>query len=361
MSTDQTSISALVELSGKISNGVVLFDNTEQKIAHLNGAARMITGLETGSTIAEVKRLLDTMPSEDLYYLMSHVKSVQGGASLEEIEFRLFTGSSPLNLCASTYSLEDGRYTVVFMRDITKSKNHENYLIEFGTKKNTTLDGVVHFMSGALTLMRNLSVEASKMVSPGSATALAYLELIVKNSNHCLDVVKDLLQEEHDKSPDISVVRSRVNITKKVSYIVDNLKSAYPSRHFKFSHPSHDIIGEIDEIKVLQIVNNLAFNAVKYSGPETTVTIGLIDTTDNLSIYVADSGIGIPATLQPYIFDRDTIAGRRGLNGEESFGKGLFICKRLTSMMQGTLSFESEEGKGSIFYLTLPIREHARA
>lgn len=360
MSADHTSLSALVELSGKVSDGVILFDSNEQKITHINGAARMMTGLKAGSTIDDVKGLLDTMPADDLHHLMSHVKSIKSGMSLEEIEFRMFIASSPVNLCASTYSIQDGRYTVVFLRDITKSKTHEGYLIEFGTKKNTTLDGVVHFMSGALTLMRNLSIEASKLTAPDTSTANSYLELIAKNSSHCLDVVKDLLQEEHDKSPDISVKRSRVNVTEKVGYIVNNLKSAYPSRHFKFSHPHHEIMGEIDEIKVLQIINNLAFNAIKFSKPESTVTIGVVDTNYSFSIYVADSGIGIPAALQPHIFDRDTIAGRKGLNGEESFGKGLFICKRLASMMQGTLSFESEEGKGSIFYITLPIREKTK-
>lgn len=66
MSADHTSLSALVELSGKVSDGVILFDSNEQKITHINGAARMMTGLKAGSTIDDVKGLLDTMPADDL-------------------------------------------------------------------------------------------------------------------------------------------------------------------------------------------------------------------------------------------------------------------------------------------------------
>jgi len=109
-----------------------------------------------------------------------------------------------------------------------------------------------------------------------------------------------------------------------------------------------------DEVKLLQIVNNLASNAVKFTRKEDEVRFSIRETERSVLISVIDTGIGIPDTLQPFIFEKYGMARRTGLNGEKSTGMGLSVCRLLTELIGGQLSFESEEGKGTTFFLELP-------
>lgn len=346
----------LVEMASKSSDGMVIFDNDLESIAHINSEAQRITGLRQGSPLSDIQLLLEKVSKDDRQYIESRLREVKGETRASQIEFKFQRKKDQqLDICTTAYSLLNDSFIIVFLQDITKNKEHENYLIEFGTKKNTTLDGIVHFLSGAVTLMRNLSVEAGNSMKLENITSMkTYLKLIDQNSSHCLEVIKDLLQEEHGKSPKISIKKSRVNVIEKIGYVIENLRLSYPNRIFDFIRPPKDSIVDVDEIKMLQIINNYAFNAIKFSSIETPITLRVVEDSDDVTVSVIDAGIGIPLELQPYIFDRDTIAGRTGLNGEESFGIGLSICKDLASIMGCKVWFDSQEGNGSTFFLSIP-------
>jgi two-component system sensor histidine kinase VicK len=84
------------------------------------------------------------------------------------------------------------------------------------------------------------------------------------------------------------------------------------------------------------------------------VKVKLEETEDYFTLIVEDDGIGIPRHLQPLIFHKYTPAGRTGLQGEKSLGVGLSIVKTLVELMKGTIRFESEENKGTTFFVTFP-------
>jgi two-component system sensor histidine kinase VicK len=71
-------------------------------------------------------------------------------------------------------------------------------------------------------------------------------------------------------------------------------------------------------------------------------------------ITIQDNGIRIPAHLQEGLFEKFTKARRPGLRGEESVGLGMSIIKTIVEWHQGKIYFESEENKGSTFYIELP-------
>nr|MBP7261828.1 sensor histidine kinase [Bacteroidia bacterium] len=73
-----------------------------------------------------------------------------------------------------------------------------------------------------------------------------------------------------------------------------------------------------------------------------------------LLLSVKDFGIGIPADMQPKIFDMFTSAKRSGTKGEKSFGLGLSIVKQFVTAHHGRVWVESEPGKGAIFFVELP-------
>lgn len=113
----------------------------------------------------------------------------------------------------------------------------------------------------------------------------------------------------------------------------------------------------IDERAIRRVVQSVLSNAVKFSESEGEIVVKLIRYANVAHISVSDQGIGIPKKLRPYMFNKFSRATRRGTTGEESSGLGLYIAKNLVEKHQGSIWYESEEGRGTNFYIDLPIKE----
>ena len=112
-----------------------------------------------------------------------------------------------------------------------------------------------------------------------------------------------------------------------------------------------------DPTRVRQILTNLVGNAVKFTEQgEVVVRVtseGLRDDAIRLNVAVSDTGIGIPMEAQALVFDVFSQADGSTTRKFGGTGLGLVISKRLSELMGGTMWVESEEGKGSSFYVKL--------
>ncbi len=113
------------------------------------------------------------------------------------------------------------------------------------------------------------------------------------------------------------------------------------------------INGDPDKVSI--ILQNLLENAIKYSHNEGTVTVTITPTTENITISVADSGIGIPDDAQEHIFTKFFRADNAKELKKEGTGLGLFTAQRIAEKHDGTLTFESKTGQGTTFFVQLPI------
>jgi len=104
------------------------------------------------------------------------------------------------------------------------------------------------------------------------------------------------------------------------------------------------------------VLRNLISNAIKFTPRNGTIEIGAIEDKDNsfTTIYVKDSGIGMDSELISKLFKIDEKVSRPGTNDEPSTGLGLLLCKEFIERHGGQIWVESEVGKGSTFYFTLP-------
>lgn len=160
-------------------------------------------------------------------------------------------------------------------------------------------------------------------------------QLVLYRDNFCLD---DLLFEirsyyklKNTKPIDIQVV------------IPENTKT------FLFS----------DIVRFRQVITNLVSNALKYT-ERGYVRFGYTDNYDKVEIFVEDTGIGIDKSDQQKIFDYFYKIETDRSKIYQGTGIGLSICKRLVEMMEGELKVESEKGKGTKFYFSLPKSESTR-
>lgn len=119
------------------------------------------------------------------------------------------------------------------------------------------------------------------------------------------------------------------------------------------SQPVPPVLGDVDRLK--QLLINLLDNAIRYTPPGGTVVVRLDMKDQNVAIAVEDSGHGIEPKHLPHLFDRfyRTDSSRERNSG--GTGLGLLIVKEIAAAHHGTVTVNSEMGKGSVFTLRLPV------
>lgn len=111
-----------------------------------------------------------------------------------------------------------------------------------------------------------------------------------------------------------------------------------------------------DETKLNQIISNLVNNALKFTR-NGKIVIACRRNEDELRFSVSDTGAGIPEELHGIIFERFR-QGTKDATGEYGgSGLGLFIVKSYTELLGGTIDLESSPGKGSVFNVTIPLKQ----
>lgn len=160
-----------------------------------------------------------------------------------------------------------------------------------------------------------------------------------------------------------------VNRPSNLSALLDNLKTACPVPEGKaisieWNYPAELPLLVTDERKLQRIIQNLVANAIKFTETgSVTVSVSHIADHNCIKITVADTGIGMPADSLPKIFELLNQIDNSKTREHGGLGLGLYIVKKLTDLLGGTIEVESTVGSGSLFTVTLPfiVAENAPA
>ncbi len=109
---------------------------------------------------------------------------------------------------------------------------------------------------------------------------------------------------------------------------------------------------EVDPNRLERMLLNLLSNALKYSDPDSEVVLGAEPMGEQVRVFVADTGMGIADQDLPHVFDR--FYRSQSMRKTDGLGLGLYITRMLVEAHGGRIWVESERGKGSTFYFTLP-------
>ena len=104
---------------------------------------------------------------------------------------------------------------------------------------------------------------------------------------------------------------------------------------------------------IRSVLRNLLINAIKFTKPNGTISVGAYKVHHKIIISVADSGIGIPEKNRKTLFTLSSIA-TQGTKEEKGTGLGLLLCKEFVEKNGGSIWFETREGEGTTFYFSLP-------
>lgn len=184
------------------------------------------------------------------------------------------------------------------------------------------------------------------------------LKLIETTGLHSMEMINELLKSGL-ADEDERLVKQRLDLRALLYDSVELLQ--YRARDKKqqlvFETSDEPIMADINHEKIWRVINNLIVNAIKFSYTGDTIKVGIKEANHHILVYVADNGVGIPAGQEETIFEMFTPAKKTGTNGEQPFGLGLSISKRIIELHGGKIWFEPNASKGTIFYIELPAAE----
>jgi PAS domain S-box-containing protein len=185
------------------------------------------------------------------------------------------------------------------------------------------------------------------------------LARIDANARHLLAVINDLLDIARIESGKMPVQIERVRLVDLIDEVMTEVEPVIAGTCLEVTRSLSPSLPELatDRQKVKQIVLNLLSNALKFT-PEGSVAIRLEHDPegDEISIAVADTGIGIAEENQKTIFEAFEQANSSYARRQSGTGLGLSICRRLAQLLDGRISLVSRLGEGSTFTLFLPCQ-----
>lgn len=341
---------------GELSNdGVFIYNLVTRSFYYINESFPKIF-VEDGDSIMSLPGLvLKCIKAEDKHYLISRFNDLLGKGCITSTEFRLeFPDGLIKHICCDAYVMENDTMIVGFVKDFTKTKEHEDFIINYGAKKDTLLDMITHNLSGPLNLSKNIIALVQKVVKDNNFPDIStQLNLIAESTQECIDIVNDFLKEEHQVSAHTYVRKTRFDIIDRINAVLGKLRELNKDKHFCLITDLKNLNINSDSVKFFQVIHNVLLNSIKFTPPDGRIDVRVEEAEEHFTISITDNGIGIPEHLQPLIFQQRSPAGRLGLKGEKSMGLGLFIAKQLVEIMGGTIWFESREAKGATFFIRL--------
>jgi len=247
--------------------------------------------------------------------------------------------------------------------ELVKAKEHAQqsdrlksaFLANISHEIRTPMNGILGFS------------ELLKMPGLSGDQQQEYISIIQKSGARMLNIINEIVDISKIESGLMLVSLTDTDINEQIEYIYSFFHQEAETKKIKLSFQNSlsakESIIKTDREKVYAILTNLVKNAIKYTDSGSIefgytlipdAQVGERSRTHELEFYIKDTGIGIPKDRQQAIFERfiqADIADKRAFQGA---GLGLSISKAYIEMLGGRIKVESEEGKGSAFYFTLP-------
>lgn len=182
-----------------------------------------------------------------------------------------------------------------------------------------------------------------------------YLDIVERQSQRLLEIVEDLLFASQIERGSIELRTVSFELGELVHEVIEE-RFPDDSSKIQFSGTG-PITMSTDRDRLRRVIFSLVENALKFSPESGRVTVSF-DSIDGAGrLQVRDEGMGIPAEEIDRIFDRFHQVGGSMGRAQTGFGLGLYVSKRIIESLGGTIEVDSEPHKGSIFTVTIPIRD----
>jgi signal transduction histidine kinase len=181
------------------------------------------------------------------------------------------------------------------------------------------------------------------------------LEIAASDTERLVRLVNDILDLDRLESNKVELIKQSCDAAALMRQSVETLQPLTEKNQITLSLSSPEIQIWAEPDRIIQTLVNLLSNAIKFSPPNSTVTLSASSLADRVLFQVKDQGRGIPADKLDTIFGRFQQVDASDSRQKGGTGLGLAICRSIVQQHGGRIWVESELGKGSTFYFTLPI------
>lgn len=175
-----------------------------------------------------------------------------------------------------------------------------------------------------------------------------------KQVNRLSTLVTDLLDVTRINSGKLEINKKLFLLNELVKDVVN--ETTQLAKHKYYIEKMPEIYVNADSTRIYQVVDNFLSNAAKYSADADRVSVWAEIHKDEVKVCVKDFGPGIPAENLPHLFDRFYRIEATS-HAVQGLGLGLYICKEIVNSHGGQIGAESELGKGSVFWFSLPLEK----
>jgi two-component system phosphate regulon sensor histidine kinase PhoR len=337
----ERSRSRLEAIFTHLSDGVVTVDE-RGSVLGLNAAA--IAMLGTNPVWAVGHPFLTATRDHDLVQLM---ESAFASSEAKTATIEYTRGDRAIEATAQLVAMSNERFGVVVLRDVSAVRRLESMRREF-------VANVSHELRTPLASIRAVveTLEAGAIDDPPAAAE--FLHRIVGEIERLTDLVNDLLELGKAQSGRLSL---RLEPLAPIDFVPEGAERLRPQVDRAGLQLVVDVPADLppvlaDRARIEQVLINLIHNAIKFT-PAGTITVSARSEDSVLHVAVEDTGVGIPESDLPRVFERfyKTDRARRS----EGTGLGLAIAKHVVQAHGGTISVSSRPGEGARFEFTLPL------
>lgn len=308
------------------------------------------------------KKLLDYLPEELIGRRISSIiieeerdavqvnlKLLMNGKSLAPFETRLLRkdGKTTDTLWSAHWSpVENQMFCVI--HDVTERKQAERL-------RQEVVQMVSHDLRTPLTTIQGiLEIVSSGKVGELTERGKKMILMAHHSSVLMLSLARDLLEIEKMEAGMLELSKTEVKVSDVFKKSIDAIGLIGQQRKVSIYATPTDATVLADSERLVQILVNLLTNAIKFSPPDSTVTLSTETNEQFVEIRVSDQGRGIPPSMMTTIFERFKQVRESDSKVQGGTGLGLAICKALVELHGGDISVVSQEGAGSTFAFRIP-------
>ncbi len=259
-----------------------------------------------------------------------------------------------LNICLQKAQLMEQKQLLTEQKQ--KIENNYEKLKELETLRDNLNHMLVHDMRAPLTsmsvylyLLDGIIGEIEQFSSKGSK----YLKHIKALANYLIELVSSLLDTNRMESGELKLDIVSCDLNSVITNVTDSMESLTDNQQIMLDLPDEGPTVSCDPGIISRVIQNLLYNAIKYTSSDGNIRIGIEQNSGNIRISVSDNGPGIPPEYHEKIFEKFGQVNREGHKQKYSTGLGLTFCKLAVEAHGGHIGVISESGKGSTFWFML--------
>ena len=268
------------------------------------------------------------------------------------------------NLAKATQKVKNGDFTVrVEERDTSNElqslvSGFNGMVEELGNIQLLRTDFITNFSHEFKTPINSIKGFANELLVDDSldeAQRQEYLQIIADEADRLADMAANVLlltNLEHTSAP---IKEDTFSLDEQLRRCMLLLEKQWSAKSIEPDIELDEVYYCSDEDMLSHLWINLISNAIKFSPPGGTVSLRCSSDGEFINVSVTDQGQGIPADKIGRIFDRFYQADVS--HQSEGYGLGLSLCKRIAELCGGSISVQSELGKGSVFTVSLPVKQ----